>query len=339
MNEQVTVIDIVAQVTDDTASGSKSAQDNVSKLEKSLMNLQKQTTGMKGKSKLEVAATLKDMASKGIQGIANAGKKIAGKVWTVTLKAVDLVSAPFKKVWGLVSNPITQAAAFAGISLGVADTISTFKDFEQGMANVKAISGATGKDFDDLTATAKKLGETTQFSAAQAAEAMENLAMAGWKSGDIIAGMPGLLDLAAAGSVDLATASDVTASSLAQFGLKADEASRVADILAATATNSKTDITGLGESLKYAGPLAGSLGYSLEDVSVALGVMGNNAIDASSAGTALRGMLARMSKQEGLTAEESNAVAEAMKKVGVSMTDEKGKSKSLLTVIDRKSVV
>lgn len=333
MNEQVTVIDIVAQVTDDTASGSKSAQDNVSKLEKSLMNLQKQTTGMKGKSKLEVAATLKDMASKGIQGIANAGKKIAGKVWTVTLKAVDLVSAPFKKVWGLVSNPITQAAAFAGISLGVADTISTFKDFEQGMANVKAISGATGKDFDDLTATAKKLGETTQFSAAQAAEAMENLAMAGWKSGDIIAGMPGLLDLAAAGSVDLATASDVTASSLAQFGLKADEASRVADILAATATNSKTDITGLGESLKYAGPLAGSLGYSLEDVSVALGVMGNNAIDASSAGTALRGMLARMSKQEGLTAEESNAVAEAMKKVGVSMTDEKGKSKSLLTVM------
>lgn len=105
MNEQVTVIDIVAQVTDDTASGSKSAQDNVSKLEKSLMNLQKQITGMKGKSKLEVAATLKDMASKGIQGIANAGKKIAGKVWTVTLKAVDLVSAPFKRSGGWFPTP------------------------------------------------------------------------------------------------------------------------------------------------------------------------------------------------------------------------------------------
>ena len=331
--QATTVIDIVAQVTDETASGSESAQKNVSKLERSMQNLQKQIMGMKGKSKLEVKATLKDMASKGIQAVADKGKAIAGKVWTVTLKAVDFVTAPFKKVLSLVTNPITQAAAFAGVSLGVADTINTFKDFEQGMANVKAISGATGKEFDDLTATAKQLGESTQFSAAQAAEAMENLAMAGWKSQDIIAGMPGLLDLAAAGSVDLATASDVTASALAQFGLKADEAGRVADILAATATNSKTDVTGLGESLKYAGPLAGSLGYSLEDVSVALGVMGNNAIDASSAGTALRGMLARMSKQEGLTAEESNAVADAMKKVGVSMTDEKGKSKSLLTVM------
>lgn len=251
--QATTVIDIVAQVTDETASGSESAQKNVSKLERSMQNLQKQIMGMKGKSKLEVKATLKDMASKGIQAVADKGKAIAGKVWTVTLKAVDFVTAPFKKVLSLVTNPITQAAAFAGVSLGVADTINTFKDFEQGMANVKAISGATGKEFDDLTATAKQLGESTQFSAAQAAEAMENLAMAGWKSQDIIAGMPGLLDLAAAGSVDLATASDVTASALAQFGLKADEAGRVADILAATATNSKTDVTGLGESLKYAG--------------------------------------------------------------------------------------
>ena len=331
--QATTVIDIVAQVTDETAQGAGSAQRNVSKLEQSMQKLAKQISGMKGQSKLEMKATLKDMASKGLQSVASAGKKIAGKVWTVTLKAVDLVSAPFKKVWGLISNPITQMAAFAGVSLGVADTINTFKDFEQGMANVKAISGATGEEFDALKETAKKLGESTMFSAAQAAEAMENLAMAGWKSQDIINGMPGLLNLAAAGSVDLATASDVTASALAQFNLDATEAGRVADVLAATATNSKTDVQGLGESLKYAGPLAGSLGYSLEDVSVALGVMGNNAIDASSAGTALRGMLARMSKQDGLTAEESNAVAEAMKKVGVSMTDEKGKAKSLLTLM------
>jgi len=333
VNDSVTVIDIVAQVTDETDSGRKSAEQSLSKLERSIMNLQKQIQGMKGKSKLEVLATLKDMASKGLQGVAAAGKKIAGKVWTVTLKAIDFVTAPFKKVIGLISSPITQAAAFAGVSLGVADTISTFKDFEQGMANVKAISGATGEEFTALETTAKKLGETTMFSAAQAAGAMENLAMAGWKSKDIVAGMPGLLDLAAAGSVDLATAADVTASALAQFRLSADESTRVADVLAATATNSKTDVTGLGESLKYAGSLAGALGYSLEDVSVALGVMGNAAIDGSSAGTALRSMLARMSKQEGLTAEESGAVAKAMKKVGVSLTDEEGKGKSLMTVL------
>lgn len=333
MNDTVTVIDIVAQVTDETASGARSAEANVSKLERSMMNLQKQIMSMKGKSKLEVAATLKDMASKGIQNVANAGKKIAGKVWTVTLKAVDLVTAPFKKVLGLIANPIAGAAAFAGVSLGVADTINTFKDFEQGMANVKAISGATGEEFEELSATAKRLGETTMFSAAQAAEAMENLAMAGWKSKDIVAGMPGLLDLAAAGSVDLATAADVTASAIAQFKMEAGEAGRVADVLAATATNSKTDVAGLGESLKYAGSLAGALGYSIEDVSVAFGIMGNAAIDGSSAGTALRATLARMSKQEGLTADESNAVVDAMRKLGVSMTDDSGKAKSLMTIM------
>ncbi len=333
MNDTVTVIDIVAQVTDETDRGARSPESNVSKLERSMMKLQKQIQGMKGKSKLEVAATLKDMASKGLQNVAAAGKKIAGKVWTVTLKAVDLVTAPFKKVLGLLASPVTQAAAFAGVSLGVADTINTFKDFEQGMANVKAISGATGEEFDALSNTAKQLGESTMFSAAQAAEAMENLAMAGWKSKDIVAGMPGLLDLAAAGSVDLATAADVTSSALAQFKLDASESARVADVLAATATNSKTDIAGLGESLKMAGTQAGALGYSIEDAALAIGLMGNAGVDASSAGTALRSTLARMAKQEGLSADESNAVTEAMDKVGVSLTDAQGKSKSLMTVM------
>jgi len=333
VNDTVTVIDIVAQVTDETDRGARSAESNVSKLERSMMKLQKQIQGMKGKSKLEVAATLKDMASKGLQNVAAAGKKIAGKVWTVTLKAVDLVTAPFKKVLGLLASPVTQAAAFAGVSLGVADTINTFKDFEQGMANVKAISGATGEEFDALSNTAKQLGESTMFSAAQAAEAMENLAMAGWKSKDIVAGMPGLLDLAAAGSVDLATAADVTSSALAQFKLDASESARVADVLAATATNSKTDIAGLGESLKMAGTQAGALGYSIEDAALAIGLMGNAGVDASSAGTALRSTLARMAKQEGLSADESNAVTEAMDKVGVSLTDAQGKSKSLMTVM------
>lgn len=332
-NQATTVIDIVAQVTDETAKGAGSAQKNVSKLEQSMQKLASQIQGMKGKSKLEVKATLKDMASKGLQNIASAGKKIAGKVWTVTLKAVDLVSAPFKKIWSLVSNPIAGAAAFAGVSLGVSDTLNTFKDFEQGMANVKAISGATGAEFEALTAKAKELGETTQFSASEAAAAMENLAMAGWKSQDIIAGMPGLLDLAAAGSVDIATAADVTSSALAQFNLTADQSTRVADVLAATATNSKTDVAGLGESLKMAGTQAGALGYSIEDAALAIGLMGNAGVDASSAGTALRSVLARMSKQEGMSEEESNAMAQAMKKVGVSLTDSSGKSKSLLQVM------
>ncbi|MCI8843885.1 MAG: phage tail tape measure protein [Oscillospiraceae bacterium] len=362
MNDRVAVIEVVTQVTDETASGARSAEANVSKLERSMTKLQKQIAGMKGKSKLEVAATLKDMASKGIQNVAKAGKKIAGKiwtvtlkskdfaskgiqvvaaagkkiggkVWTVTLKAKDLVTAPFKKIWGLLSNPVTQMAAVAGVSLGTADTIGTFKDFEQGMANVKAISGATNAEYDRLYETAKRLGENTMFSAAQSAGAMENLAMAGWKSSNIVSGMPGLLDLAAAGDVDLANAASITSAALAQFNLNASESTRVADVLAKTATSSMTDVGGLGESLKMAGTTAGALGYSIEDTALALGLMGNAAVDASSAGTALRAVLSRMSKQEGMTAEESNAMAAAMKKVGVTMTDETGKSKSLLTVM------
>ena len=157
MNDSVTVIDIVAQVTDETASGARSAEANVSKLERSIAKLEKQIMGMKGKSKLEVAATLKDMASKGIQSVADAGKKIAGKVWTVTLKAKDLVTAPFKKIWGLLSNPVTQMAAVAGVSLGTADTIGTFKDFVLVMAIFYDRSGSTTAEFDRLYETAKQL--------------------------------------------------------------------------------------------------------------------------------------------------------------------------------------
>lgn len=333
MGENTTVIDIVAQVTDETASGSSSAQKNLSKLEKTMQSLQQRIANMKGKSKLEIAASLKDMASAGLAKIASKGKKLTGKAWTVTMKLKDLVTAPFRGIAKMLANPIVQIATITGVGIGVKDTIDTFKSFQQGMANVKAISNATEEDFNRLSDCAKEMGETTMFSASQAAEAMENLAMAGWKADDIISGIPGLLSLAAAGSVELATASDVVSSALAQYNLKADRAGRVADILAAAATNSKTDVQGLGESLKYAGTMAGSLGYSLEDTAIALGLMGNAGVDASSSGSSVRMMFARMSKQEGLTAEESNAVAEAMKKVGVSLTDEYGKMKPMLQVM------
>ncbi len=333
MGGNTTVIDIVAQVTDETASGSSSAQKNLSKLEKTMQSLQQRIDNMKGKSKLEIAANLKDMASAGLAKIASTGKKLTGKTWTVTMKLKDLVTAPFRGIAKMLANPIVQIATIAGVGLGVKDTIDTFKSFQQGMANVKAISNATEEDFNRLTDCAKEMGETTMFSASQAAEAMENLAMAGWKADDIISGIPGLLNLAAAGSVELATASDVVSSALAQYNMGADKAGKVADILAAAATNSKTDVQGLGESLKYAGTMAGSLGYSLEDTAIALGLMGNAGVDASSAGSSVRMMFARMSKQEGLTAEESNAVAEAMKKVGVSLTDEYGKMKPMLQVM------
>lgn len=334
MNDTVTVIDVVAQVTDETATGTKGAQDNLSKLEKSMIKLQKQMERMKGKTKLEVFATLKDTASKGIQNIAAAGKQIAGKVWTVTLKAKDLVTAPFKKIWGMISNPVTQAVAFTGVSLGLADTVNTFKDFEQGMANIKAISGATDAEFMKLTETVKALGETTMFSAAQVAGSAENLAMAGWKPNDIISGMPGLLNLAAAGSVDLDTASNVTSSVLAQFSLDPTQSNHVADVLAATTTNSKTNVGGLGESLKYAGVVSGQLGYSVDDTAFVLGLMGEKDVDGTTAGNMLKTGLLRLAKQENMTADETNAMAEAADRLHISMKNDDGTMKSLKTLLD-----
>lgn len=314
MSDAVTVIDIVAQVTDETSSGTRSATENVSRLEKAMMSLQRQIMGMRGKSKLEVAATLKDMASKGIEGVASAGKKIAGKVWTVTMKAKDLVTAPFKKVWGLVSSPIASAAAFAGVTVGVADTINTFKDFEAAMSQVKAVSGTVSKEdlpgimkqaekmglsfekgsnatetaMNILSAKAKEMGATTQFTAKESAEAYNYMAMAGWKAGDMVSGIDGILNLAAASGENLATTSDIVTDALTAFGLAASDSSHFADVLAAASSNANTTVSMMGETFKYAAPVAGALGYSVEDTSVLIGLMGNSGIKASMAGTSLR---------------------------------------------------
>lgn len=327
MNGSVTVIDIVAQVTDATEPGASSSQKNISKLERSISNLQKQIQGMKGESKLEVMATLKDMASKGIQNVAATGKKIAGKVWTVTLKAVDLVTAPFQKVLGLIGNPITQMAAFAGISLGIGDAIKTFMDFDAAMSQVSAISGATGASLESLTKKAREMGKTTQFTSTQAAEAFNYMAMAGWKSEDMLGGIDGILSLAAASGEDLATTSDIVTDAMTAFGLQADEAEHFADVLAVASSNANTNVGMMGESFKYAAPVAGAMGYNIEDTAMALGLMANSGIKASQGGTALRGVFTRL-------VSPTKDAAELMKKYGISLQDSHGNMKSLRGVMD-----
>lgn len=330
MASNTTVIEIVTTVEDKTKTGAASATSTVSKLEKAMRKAQTEIEKMRKMSKIELTMYAVDKASKVLNGVWNTGKKLTGKVWKVTLKAVDLVTAPFRGIMKTLTNPVVAIAGIAGVSLGISDLIGTYKDFEQGMANVKAITRGTDENMAKLTQTAKKLGEETMFSAKQVSGAMEFLAMAGWKTEDIISGMPGLLNLAAAGGVEVATAADVVSSALAQFNMKAKEADRVADVLAATATNSKTDITGLGESLKYAGSMAGALKYSIEDTALALGLMGDRGIDSSMAGTGLRSLITRMSKQGELTGDEKEAVAVAMKKLGVSLLTKKLVRQSLL---------
>ena len=161
-------------------------------------------------------------------------------------------------------------------------------DFQQAMSNVEALSGATGNEMNQLTATAKELGATTKFTAEESATAMGYMAMAGWDANQMLSGIDATMALAAASGEDLASVSDIVTDSLTAFGLSASDTAHFADVLAATATSANTSVGIMGETFKYAAPVAGALGYSIEDVSVAIGLMANAGIKGSNAGTALR---------------------------------------------------
>lgn len=231
---------------------------------------------------------------------------------------------------GLVAVGKMGAAALAATTTAVvglgASSIKTGMDFDASMSNVAAISGATGKDYDALREKAKEMGATTQFSASEAADAMGYMAMAGWKTGDMLDGIGGIMSLAAASGEDLATTSDIVTDALTAFGLSAKDSGHFADVLAAASSNANTNVSMLGESFKYVAPVAGSMGYSAEDVSVALGLMANNGIKASQAGTALRTLMTNMAKP-------TKTMAGAMDTLGISLTDSEGNMKSFQEIM------
>lgn len=218
-----------------------------------------------------------------------------------------------------VTVPI--AAAFGA-------AIKTTMDFDTQMSKVQAISGATGQEFSALEAKAREMGESTKFSATEAGEAFEYMGMAGWKADEMIQGIPGVLNLAAASGEELGTTSDIVTDALTAFGYSAKDASHFADVLAATATNANTNVAMMGDSFKYAAPVAGSLGYSVEDVALALGLMANNGIKADMAGTSLRNMFQRMAKP-------TKESAMAMDRLGLALYDDQGKMYSFREVMDQ----
>lgn len=169
-------------------------------------------------------------------------------------------------------------------------------NFDEGMSKVQAITGATGEDLDKLRAKAKELGAQTKFSATEATEGMQYMAMAGWKTEDMLSGLSGVMDLAAASGEDLATTSDIVTDALTAFGLKAEDSTHFADVLAAASSNANTNVKMMGETFKYAAPVAGSLGFKIEDTAEAIGLMANAGIKSSQAGTALRRIMTVMSK-------------------------------------------
>lgn len=209
--------------------------------------------------------------------------------------------------------------------VGVAGTaIKMSGDFEAAMNKVKAISGATGEQFTELRDMAKELGASTQFSASEAADAMGFLAMAGFKTTDIMTALPGVLDLAAAGSMDLASAADIASNILSGYGMKTEEIGRLNDVLAKTFTSANVDVRMLGESFKYVGPVASSAGLRFEEMAAAVGLLGNAGIQGSEAGTALRGSIARLLKP-------TDEVSSTLERLGVRVLDAKG---NLLPLVD-----
>lgn len=204
--------------------------------------------------------------------------------------------------------------AMAGMS---AYAIKVGADFEAGMSEVAAISGASAQDMEMLTDKAKEMGIQTKFSATEASEAMKYMAMAGWKAADMADGISGIMNLAAASGEELGAVSDIVTDALTAFGLQAKDSGHFADVLAKAASNSNTNVGMMGETFKYAAPLAGTLGYSVEDTAVAIGLMANAGIKGSQAGTAMRGMLTRLIKP-------TDEVQGAMDALGITISNADG---------------
>ncbi|MGN7271123.1 phage tail tape measure protein [Bacillus licheniformis] len=254
-----------------------------------------------------------------------------------TRRAAGVFSV-FKRNSGEVSkelNAVYQSASTAGKALsaigaagafGIGMTVKAAADFEKAMSRVGALANATNDQMADLTKTARHLGATTQYTDGQVAEGMQYLAMAGYKTNQIIGAMPGLLATAAAGQTDLGVTADIVSDILTEFHIKAEDTNRVADAMAYTFTNSNATLQEIGQTMKYAAPAAKTAGLSMEELAAATGIMANSGIKADMAGTALRATLTRLSsppKQAG------NAIDE----LGLKVTDSTGKLRPLADII------
>ena len=236
-------------------------------------------------------------------------------------------------VGGVITSLASKAAVAVGAFVGVRqaidfgkDVVNTGREFEQGMANVSAISGATGAELTALSEKAKEMGAKTKFSAIEASEAMSYMGMAGWNSSQMIDGIAGIMNLAAASGEELAGVSDIVTDALTAFGLKASDSGEFADVLAVASSKSNTNVSMLGESFKNVAATAGAMGYSMQDTTTALGVMANAGIKGADAGTSLRGVLTRLAKP-------TKEVDVAMSALGLSAVNADGSMKPLSQLI------
>ena len=269
----------------------------------------------------ESASTKMQQSHKKVKDTAKESADGAKKSWEESNQStVASTESATSKMAGLIK----KSAAVIGVASVAATkkTIDVGKSFEAGMSEVQAISGASGKDLEKLSAKAKQMGATTKFSATESATALKYMAMAGWKTNQMVSGLSGVMNLAAASGEDLGTVSDIVTDSMTAFGLKAKDSGHFADVLAKASSSSNTNVAMMGETFKYVAPLAGSMKYSIEDTATAIGLMANAGIKGSQAGTSLRSIITRLVKPP-------KDAATALNALGISTTKADGSMKPL----------
>lgn len=260
-----------------------------------------------------VKSDLETVTSKAGSALATAGKVGIETVGTAT----KMAAKGFEAYTATVAAAATAASAYA---------ISVGSDFESQMSTVQSISGASAEELEALTEKAKEMGQTTQFSATEAAQGMEYMAMAGWNTAEITDGLAGVMNLAAASGEDLATTSDIVTDAMTAFGMSADESDRFADVLAKTASSANTNVSLMGATFKNVAPLAGAMNYNIEDMSVAIGLMANAGVKGEKAGTSLKNIITNL-------ADPTDEAVAAMNDLGVSLVDSEGNTKSFEAVV------
>lgn len=231
-----------------------------------------------------------------------------------------------------IRNTKTQLAGVIGTAAALgaaiyAGPVKKSRELEAQMSTVKAISNATTEDMTRLTDMAKHMGATTKFTAVEAGKALEYMAMAGWKTDQMLGGLPGIMNLAAASGEDLGQVSDIVTDALTAFNMTADQSGRFADVLAQASSNANTNVSMMGATFQKVAPVAGTLGYSVEDMSLGIGLMANASVKAETAGTSLKTALANMAKP-------TKQMQAYMDKYGISLTNADGSMKTFREVID-----
>lgn len=269
---------------------------NTDNLAKNTEELQKQYDRLQ-KSQEKVAA-INEKIDRNNAAIAQTKSQLTGTIGAIAAVGTAIYAGPVKKA----------------------------AEFQEQMSGVKAISGATTEEIAQLSNKAKDMGASTKFTATEAGQAMEYMAMAGWKTEDMLGGIEGIMNLASASGEDLASVSDIVTDALTAFGLSASDAGHFSDVLAQASSNANTNVSMMGSTFQKVAPVAGALGYSVEDMSLGIGLMANASIKAEVAGTSLKTALANMAKP-------TDAQAAAMEKYGISLTNADGSMKSFGDVV------